>query len=119
MEGESLVRGVYYTPKSVERMKLSELVEEILKITNESTYGWLDMDSVEAGKIQELLAESEVVKDVDFSVQIIERVKKQIEYHKEKEINRSKVKNYSRAIYHDNKRGALEDLLCWIELIEC
>ena len=31
-------------------MKLSKLVEEILNITNESPYGWLDMDSVEAGE---------------------------------------------------------------------
>ena len=36
-------------------MELSKLVEEILKITNESPYGWLDMDSVEAGEIWKLL----------------------------------------------------------------
>ena len=36
-------------------MELSKLVEEILKITNESPYGWLDMDSAEAGKIWKLL----------------------------------------------------------------
>lgn len=39
-------------------MELSKLVEEILKITNESPYGWLDMDSVEAGEIQKLLNKS-------------------------------------------------------------
>ena len=36
-------------------MELSKLVEEILKIANKSPYGWLDMDSVEAGKIWKLL----------------------------------------------------------------
>jgi len=36
-------------------MELSKLVEEILKITNESPYGWLDMDSVEAGEIWKIL----------------------------------------------------------------
>ena len=36
-------------------MELSKLVEEILKITNESPYGWLVMDSVEAGEIWKLL----------------------------------------------------------------
>ena len=36
-------------------MELSKLVEEILKITNESPCGWLDMDSVEAGEIWKLL----------------------------------------------------------------
>ena len=36
-------------------MELSKLVEEILKITNESPYGWLDMDSVEAAEIWKLL----------------------------------------------------------------
>jgi len=36
-------------------MELSKLVKKILKITNESTYRWLDMDSVEAGEIWKLL----------------------------------------------------------------
>ena len=36
-------------------MELSKLVEEILKITNESPSGWLDMDSAEAGEIWKLL----------------------------------------------------------------
>lgn len=36
-------------------MELSKLVEEILKITNESPYGWLAMDSSEAGEIWKLL----------------------------------------------------------------
>lgn len=34
---------------------MSELVKAILKITNESTYGWLDIDSVEAEQIKELI----------------------------------------------------------------
>ena len=36
-------------------MELSKLVEEILKITNESPYGWLGMDSSEAREIWKLL----------------------------------------------------------------
>jgi len=36
-------------------MELSKLVEEILKITNESPYRWLNMDSSEAGEIWKLL----------------------------------------------------------------
>jgi len=52
------------------------------------------------------------------SVSFIEQVKKQIEYHEEQETNRSKVKDYRQAIYHDNRRGALEDLLLWIKLNE-
>ena len=36
-------------------MELSKLVEEILKITNKSSYGWLDMTSAEAGEIWKLL----------------------------------------------------------------
>lgn len=36
-------------------MELSKLVEEILKITNESPCGWLNMDSSEAGEIWKLL----------------------------------------------------------------
>lgn len=35
--------------------ELAKLVEEILNITNESPYGWLDMDSTEAGEIRKLL----------------------------------------------------------------
>lgn len=34
---------------------MSELVKAILKITNESPYGWLDIDSVEANQIKELI----------------------------------------------------------------
>jgi hypothetical protein len=34
---------------------MSELVKAILKITNESTYGWLDIDSVEAKQIELLI----------------------------------------------------------------
>ena len=41
--------------KNTEIMELSKLVEEILKITNESPYGYLDMDSAEAGEIWKLL----------------------------------------------------------------
>jgi hypothetical protein len=36
-------------------MDYKKIVEQILKITNESPYGRLDMDSVEAGKIWKLL----------------------------------------------------------------
>jgi len=36
-------------------MELSKIVEQILNITNESPYGWLDMDSAEAGEIWKLL----------------------------------------------------------------
>ena len=36
-------------------MELSKLVEKILKITNESPYGWLHMDSAEAREIWKLL----------------------------------------------------------------
>ena len=36
-------------------MELSKIVEQILKITNESSYGWLDVDSSEAGEIWKLL----------------------------------------------------------------
>lgn len=36
-------------------MELSKIVEQILKVTNESNYGWLDMDSVEAGEIWKIL----------------------------------------------------------------
>ena len=41
--------------KNTEIMELSKLVEEILKITNESPYGYLEMDSAEAGEIWKLL----------------------------------------------------------------
>ena len=34
---------------------MKELVEAILKITNESPYGWLDIDSIEAEKIKLLI----------------------------------------------------------------
>jgi hypothetical protein len=37
---------------------IMELVKEILKITNNSPYGWLDMDSVEAGEIRKLLKQA-------------------------------------------------------------
>jgi len=36
-------------------MELSKIVEQILKITNQSPYGHLDMDSKEAGEIWKLL----------------------------------------------------------------
>lgn len=36
-------------------MELSKIVEQILKITNESPYGRLDMDSSEAGEIWKIL----------------------------------------------------------------
>ena len=36
---------------------MNELIESILKITNESNFGWLDIDSVEAKKIEELIKE--------------------------------------------------------------
>lgn len=39
-------------------MELSKLVEKILKVTNESPYGWLDMDSAEADEIRKLLNKS-------------------------------------------------------------
>ncbi len=49
-------------------------------------------------------------------VSFIEQIKKQIEYHKEQETTRASVKDYGQAIYHNNRRGALEDLLVWIKL---
>jgi uncharacterized protein YqfB (UPF0267 family) len=52
------------------------------------------------------------------SVSFIEQIKKQIEYHKEQEATRASVKDYGQAIYHNNRRGALEDLLVWIKLNE-
>ncbi|PKB00410.1 hypothetical protein B0O79_3876 [Flavobacteriaceae bacterium MAR_2009_75] len=66
----------------------------------------------------DLRAESQQLILSGVSISFIEQVKKQIEYHKEQETNRSKVKDYSQAIYHDNRRGALEDLLLWIKLNE-
>ena len=58
-------------------MELSKLVEEILKITNESPYGWLDMDSVEAGEIQKLLNKSihNVSGTLPFPVAILDGLK--------------------------------------------
>tara|TARA_R110000787_G_scaffold276640_1_gene385617 strand:- start:85 stop:306 length:222 start_codon:yes stop_codon:yes gene_type:complete len=53
------------------------------------------------------------------SVSFIEQIKNQIEYHQEQEITRASVKDYGQAIYHNNRRGALEDLLVWIELNKC
>lgn len=34
---------------------MNELVKAILKITNESPYGWIDIDSVEAKQIELLI----------------------------------------------------------------
>jgi hypothetical protein len=53
------------------------------------------------------------------SISFIEQIKKQIEYHQEQETTRASVKDYGQAIYHNNRRGALEDLLLWIKLNEC
>ncbi len=39
-------------------MKEQTLTAEVLKITNESPYGWLHLDSVEAEKISKLLDDS-------------------------------------------------------------
>jgi hypothetical protein len=46
-------------------MELSKIVEQILKITNESPYGRLDMDSMEAGEIWKLLNKGEKL-PIDF-----------------------------------------------------
>jgi hypothetical protein len=53
------------------------------------------------------------------SISFIEQIKKQIEYHQEQETTRASVKDYGQSIYHNNRRGALEDLLVWIKLNEC
>ena len=53
------------------------------------------------------------------SISFIDQIKKQIEYHKEQETTKASVKDYGQAIYHDNRRGALQDLLVWIKLNEC
>ena len=42
---------------------MDELIKEILKITNESPYGWLDIDSVEAEQIKELIEQYLNTKD--------------------------------------------------------
>ena len=44
--------------------EMSELVKAILKITNESTYGWLDIDSVEAEQIKELIKQYLKTKEI-------------------------------------------------------
>ena len=36
---------------------MTELVKAILKVTNESCYGWLDIDSAEAEQIELLIIE--------------------------------------------------------------
>ena len=46
----------HYSP-NLRTKKMSELVKAILKITNESPYGWLDIDSVEAKQIELLIIE--------------------------------------------------------------
>ena len=53
------------------------------------------------------------------SISFIDQIKKQIEYHQEQETTRASVKDYGQATYHNNRRGALEDLLVWIKLNEC
>jgi hypothetical protein len=59
--------GLYLNKCEIEQLKKSlemtpgtimELVKEILKITNNSPYRWLDMDSVEAGEIRKLLKQA-------------------------------------------------------------
>ena len=53
------------------------------------------------------------------SKSFIDQIKKQIEYHQEQETNRVNVRNYNEATYHNNRRGALEDLLIWVKLNVC
>lgn len=101
--------------KEIEQI-LNDLENEIQAISVEShTGGYEDrVNAIETlNKLKLKLFSIPVV-----SVSFIEQVKQQIEYHKEQETNRSKVKDYSQAIYHDNRRGALEDLLLWIKLNE-
>ena len=45
----------YWETSDKNQREMSELVKAILKITNESSYGWLDIDSVEAEQIKELI----------------------------------------------------------------
>jgi len=44
---------------------------------------------------------------------VLEQARRQVEYHMEQKSNRVKVEDYSQAIYHDTRMGALEDLLLW------
>lgn len=49
---------------------------------------------------------------------LIEHIKNQIEYHEEQEANRAKSGSYNEATWHNNRRGALEDLLIWVGMNE-
>ncbi len=52
------------------------------------------------------------------SVSLIEQIKRQIKYHEESENTRASVNDYGQALYHNHRRGALEDLLIWVKLNE-
>ena len=52
------------------------------------------------------------------SVSLIEQIKRQIKYHEESEKTRASVNDYGQALYHNHRRGALEDLLIWVKLNE-
>ena len=52
------------------------------------------------------------------SVSLIEQINNQIKYHSKSEKTRASVNDYSQALYHNHRRGALEDLLIWARLNE-
>ena len=99
--------------------------EKIVQILEESSddirtdghHEYVGIYSEKYKDIAETIVENLIIPIV--SISFIDQIKKQIEYHQEQETNRSKMKDYSQAIYHDNRRGALQDLLVWIKLNEC
>ncbi|MCW8966440.1 MAG: hypothetical protein OQK82_07120 [Candidatus Pacearchaeota archaeon] len=46
---------------------------------------------------------------------MMEKIKLQIDYHSKEEEQKSKHNQYTEALYHNHRKGALEDLLIWID----
>lgn len=102
--------------KDLFKKELKELIKETAVQENSST-NELILKGDDFNYLENAIVDLLSIHGV--SISFIDQIKKQIEYHKKQETNRSKVKDYSQAIYHDNRRGALEDLLTWIKLNEC
>jgi len=94
-----------------------DLKQKYREETNLEPYGDINQKDNYTRKYVKWLEKQCTINGV--SISFIDQIKKQIEYHKEQENTRASVKDYGQAIYHNNRRGALEDLLVWIKLNEC
>lgn len=104
--------GETYEQRSINDSDFAELAKNVVKLF--ARHKTQLTNGIQTSEESRKEAENKQCNISIVSVSLFEQLKMQLMYHKDKENERYKCRDYRDAMYHNHKAGAIEDVLNWI-----